>query len=266
MATTAFGFGIAGSLTHDIVREIAPRLEQAGFSTLWVNDTPDGDSLASLAVAAEVTSTLGLATGVIPVDRRPADEIIAAVRRLELPEQRLTIGIGSSTPPSPLRRIASSIDALHTGLSCDVMVGALGPKMRAVAVTRGDGVLLNWLTPAAARQAVEDMKQAVRERGGDSSRMALYVRTALGKHAQERLEAEAERYARIPSYAANFGRLGVRAIDTAVRSDTAEGIRDGVAGYDGTLDEIVVRAITANDTVGEYLELMEAVMEGKSRS
>lgn len=266
MATKALGFGIAGSLAHDIIREIAPRLEQAGFSTLWVNDTPDGDSLASLAVATTVTSTLRLATGVIPVDRRPADEIITTVRRLGLPEQRLTVGIGSSAPPSPMRRIASSIDALHAGLSCGVMVGALGPKMRAIAVTQGDGALLNWLTPGAARQAVEDKEQAVRERGGDHSRMALYLRTALGPLARERLEAEAERYARIPSYAANFSRLGVRAIDTAIRSDTPEGIRDGVARYDGTLDEIVIRAITTNDTVDEYLELIDAVIGERNRS
>lgn len=265
MVSTALSLGIAGSLAHDVVREIAPLLEQAGFSILWVNDTPGGDSLESLAVAAAVTSTLRLATGVISVDRRPADEIIAAVRRLELPEQRLTVGIGSSAPPSPLRRIASSIDVLHAGLSCDVMVGALGPKMRAIAVTQGDGALLNWLTPDAARQAVENKERAIRKRGAHGSRMALYVRTALGQPAHRRLEAEAERYARIPSYTANFRRLGVRAMDTAIRADTPEGLRDGVARYDGTLDEIVIRAITANDTVHEYLGLIEAAMDGRTR-
>lgn len=260
MATTALSFGIAGSLAHDVVREIAPLLEQAGFSTLWVNDTPDGDSLESLAVAAAATSSLRLATGVISVDRRSSDEIIATVGRLELPQPRLTVGIGSSAPPSPLGRIASSIDTLHAGLSCDVMVGALGPKMREIAVTRGDGVLLNWLTPDAARQAVQDMEPGNGKRGPDASRAALYVRTALGHPARKRLEAEAERYARIPSYAANFRRLGIQAIDTTIRSDAPEGIRAGVARYDGTVDELVIRAITANDSAEEYVELMEAAL------
>lgn len=259
MVTTQPSFGIAGALAHDIVRDIAPRLERAGFSTLWVNDTPGGDSLESLAVAEEVTSTLQLATGVISVDRRPADEIVAMVRRLNLPERRLTIGIGSSAPPSPLSRIASAIDTLHASLSCDVMVGALGPKMRAIAVTQGDGALLNWLTPDAAKQAVEDKDRTIAELGGRSSRMALYVRTALGGLARTRLDAEGQRYEGIPSYAANFQRLGVRAVDTTVRSDHPQGIRDGLARYDGTIDEVVIRAITANDTIDEYVALIDAI-------
>lgn len=266
MVTTATSFGIAGALAHDVVRHIAPRLEQAGFMALWVNDTPGGDSLESLAAAAEVTSTLRLGTGVISVDRRPAEEIIATVRRLRLPERRLTIGIGSAAPPSPLSRIAYSIAALHGALSCDVMVGALGPKMRALAVTRGDGALLNWLTPDAATQAVADKDRAIRECEGDGARMALYVRTALGEPARKRLVAEAERYEGIPSYAANFRRLGVRVVETAVGSDTREGIRDGLARYEGTLDEIVIRAITANDIVDEYLALLDAVMGDQTRS
>lgn len=255
---TEMSFGVAGALGHDVVRAIVPRLEGAGFATLWVNDTPGGDSLESLAVAAEVTTTLHLATGVISVDRRPQEEIIAAVLRLELPQSRLTIGIGSSAPPSPLSRIRDSIDGLRAGLSSKVMVGALGPKMRELAVTRGDGALLNWLTPDAARQAVVDRDHIV---GGSSARIALYVRTALGQAAARRLEAEAERYEDIPTYAANFRRLGVRAIETAVRSDSPGGIREGLARYDGIVNETVVRAITANDTVDEYLALIDAVMD-----
>lgn len=264
MTQSLLGFGIAGALDLAIVRSIAPRLEAAGFATLWVNDTPDGDSLRSLAAAAEVTTSLRLATGVISVDRRPAEEIISAVHHLALPQSRLIVGIGSSAPPSPLTRIESSIDALHGGLSSRVMVGALGPRMRKVAVTRADGALLNWLTPAAARSAAADMEETLAGSGGRPGYMALYVRTALGAAAGTRLKAEAERYEQIPSYAANFRRFGVQAIDTAIRADTPARIREGVARYDGTLDEIVIRAITANDAIDEYLELMEAVMGDRS--
>lgn len=261
MIRTRTSFGIASALNLDIVREIAPYLEQAGFVTLWVNDTPDGDALESLAVAAEVTRTLRLATGVISVDRRPAAEIIATFRRLHLPEQRVTIGIGSAAPPSPLSRIASSIDTIRARLSCDVMVGALGPKMRALAVTHGDGALLNWLPPDAARQAVDDKEHALESHGGDRARMALYVRTALGKAARDRLKGEAARYEGIPSYAANFRRLGVSAMDTAVASDLPGGVREGLARYSGVVDEVVIRAVTPNDTVEEYEALIDAVRD-----
>lgn len=265
MTQSVMGFGIAGALDPDVVRTIAPRLEEAGFTTLWVNDTPDGDSLKSLAAAAEVTTALRLATGVISVDRRPAEEIISGVHRLDLPQSRLIVGIGSSAPPGPLTRIESSIDALRAGVSCGVVVGALGPRMRSVAVTRADGALLNWLTPEAAESAMVEMEEALAGSGGRRGHMALYIRTALGDAAGARLEAEAQRYEGIASYAANFRRLGVRAIDTAVRSRSPEGIRQGLARYDGTVDEPVVRAITANDTADEYLELIEAVMDDRSR-
>lgn len=256
---TATGFGIAGALDHRVVREIAPVLEGAGFTTLWVNDTPDGDSLASLAVAAEVTTGLRLATGVISVDRRSPEAIIEAVERLGLPVPLLTIGVGSSAPPSPLGRIGEAIERFQASLACPVMVGALGPRMRRLGVTAGDGVLLNWLTPDAARQAVADKDEAIREHGGTDARTALYVRTALGEPAGERLRAEAHRYEGIPSYAANFRRLGVRGVDTAILATTPDGIRDGLAKYEGTVDEVVVRAITANDTLAEYLTLIEAI-------
>lgn len=44
---TALSFGIAGAVEHATVRALAPELERLGFHALWVNDTPQGDSLAS---------------------------------------------------------------------------------------------------------------------------------------------------------------------------------------------------------------------------
>ena len=66
----------------------------AGRDSFWVNDTPGADSLERLAAAACVTSRIRLGTGVIPLDRRPAGEIIARVRELALPTERLILGVG----------------------------------------------------------------------------------------------------------------------------------------------------------------------------
>jgi hypothetical protein len=73
------------------------------------------------------------------------------------------------------------------------------------------------------------------------------------------LEKEAARYAGIPSYAANFARLGFQALDSAVYGDTPAEIRAGLEVYMGTVDEAVVRAITPNDTLDEFLALVDAV-------
>ena len=79
----------------------------------------------------------------------------------------------------------------------------------------------------------------------------LYVRTIAEPDARAALEHEADRYGSVPSYAANFERLGIRAIDATI--DDAEGL----AAFD-VVDEVVLRAIT---TTGSLVELERFVEE-----
>ena len=64
------------------------------------------------------------------------------------------------------------------------------------------------------------------------------------------LEREAERYETVPTYAANFERLGIRAID-ATMTDAA-----GLAAFD-VVDEIVLRAITPTNSLDELERFVE---------
>ena len=266
MDVSDLGFGVAGALDHDVLQVVARRLEAEGFRTLWINDTPDGDSLPGLAAVAAETSRLRLATGVISIDRRPPDEIIDAVRHHQIPEARLILGIGGAAKPRPLARVEQALSALSTALKCRLMVGALGPNMRKLGAERSDGLLLNWLTPAGAREAVADRDRDAERAGKAGVEACLYVRTALGADAGVRLRQEAERYARIPSYRANFARLGVSAIDTTVAGESPADIRAGLDRYSGILDEVVVRAITADDTAEEYLRLIDAIVASSDRA
>ena len=260
MKVSELGFGVAGALNHDVLRAVARRLETEGFRTLWINDTPDGDSLKGLAVAAAETNRLRLATGVISIDRRPSHEIVDAVRRLRLPEDRLVLGIGGTAKPSPLSRVERAISELRSELECRVMVGALGPKMRKLGAERSNGLLLNWLTPDAARAAVADRDRDATRADREAIEACLYVRTALGARAGERMAREAERYATIPSYRANFERMGVAAIETTVAASSPGGIREGLDRYLGIVDELVVRGITASDSTYEYQGLIDAIV------
>lgn len=260
MKVSDLGFGVAGALDHDVLRVVARRLEAEGFRTLWINDTPDGDSLAALAVAAAETTRLRLATGVISIDRRPPEEIIDAVRGHRLPEDRLILGIGGAAKPRPLSRVEQALGALRSDLECRLMVGALGPKMRRLGAERSDGLLLNWLTPEGAREAVADQDRDAAGAAKTGVEACLYVRTALGREAGDRLRQEADRYGRIPSYKANFERLGVAAIDTTVAAESPAAIREGLDRYAGILDEIVVRAITPVDSADAYLRLIDAIV------
>lgn len=253
------GFGITGSLDHAVVRELAPRVEAAGFRTLWINHGGGGDSLASMEVAASVTTTLRLASGVIPVDRVPARDIVTTFRERELPEDRVVIGIGASAKPSPLTTIRQAASLLKAELPVPVMVGALGPKMRQAGVRETDGVLLNWLTPEGVRKAMEDKERDLADVPGKDAEIALYIRCAIGEAAYAVLKREADRYAGIPSYAANFERLGFAAIDSAVYAAEPGELREGLEPFVGAVDEPVMRAITANDSLREYLALIDAV-------
>jgi alkanesulfonate monooxygenase SsuD/methylene tetrahydromethanopterin reductase-like flavin-dependent oxidoreductase (luciferase family) len=259
MIQTSLGFGITGATDGVKVREIAQRAEELGISTLWINDTPGGDALEKLAVAATVTSRLHLASGVISVDRRPADQIVAAVRARKLPLDRLTIGIGSAARPGALRRVADSLEQLHAELEVGTVVGSLGPRMRRLGAERSNGLLFNWLPPGFAAETTSLMRQQASEAGNAPVMAATYIRTAMGKDALPRLKEEAARYGAIPAYAANFERLGITAMDSAVFAETAEGVRQGIAAFDGAVDHAVVRAITATETLDEYLRLLDAI-------
>lgn len=259
MKTSKLGFGIVGALDLDTVKAIASRAEELGIHSLWVNDTPGGDSLARLEVAASVTSSLRLATGVISVDRKPADEIIEEVRQRSVPLDRLTIGIGSAAPPSPLRRMEENLARLRDSLGAPVVVGSLGPMMRELGAERSNGLLFNWLTPEFALDTSNEMRTQAAAVGNAPVESATYVRTALGRDALPRLQKEAARYSAIPSYASNFHRLGITALETAVSGDIADEIVAGIGAFDGTVDHVIVRAITPTDDLDHYLRLLDAI-------
>lgn len=244
--------GIAATAGEQVARRIAPLLEDAGLGALWINETPGANALEVAAAAAGVTRRLRVATGVIPVDRRPAGELLADLARLDLPADRLTLGIGSGARRAgALELIRGAIDELRAAGAPAIALGALGPRMRRLAAERADAVVLNWLTPAAAADQADE-HHALDADG----RVVLYVRTAMLDEAVPRLEDEARRYGGFPSYAANFERLGFGPLDTVIRPGEA---RERVAGYLDAVDELVLRAVTPGNDPDAYVRFVEDV-------
>lgn len=252
-----FGFGITGKVPLEVVRELAPLVEQAGFSSMWFNHIPNGNAYSSMEAAAGVTSSLILGSGVTSIDSlMSANEIVEEVRTRKLPQDRIIIGVGANKPPSPLTSIRDGIDLLNKELAnVSVYVGALGPKMRALGVQHGAGVLLNWLTPEAAKSAMDDRRKDAPD---TDAKVALYVRCSLGEVNHDAIRSEAARYESFPSYASNFDRLGFRAMDAAVAVDSGEDLRNRLAAYQGVIDQPILRAITAEDTLEAYASLVES--------
>ena len=239
----AVSIGITGRTDAATVRTLAALIERLGFHALWINDIPGGDSLAGLRIAADATTTLGLATGVIPLDRRPVDTLDLR----GLPADRTVLGIGSGGARHPLALVRDGIAALRQATDAAVVVGALGPRMRRLAAEEADGVLLNWLTPDVAAEATAELR---RDAGARTARSILYVRTIAEEAARPALEAEAARYETVPSYAANFERAGIQAIDATVDDAARLGAFDVV-------DEVVLRAITPTGSLAELARFAE---------
>jgi alkanesulfonate monooxygenase SsuD/methylene tetrahydromethanopterin reductase-like flavin-dependent oxidoreductase (luciferase family) len=244
--------GVAAAIGPQMAAALAPAIEAAGFRALWVNDTPGADALALLEAAASVTSTLTLATGVIPVDRRSAASIAGDVRTRGLPQNRLRLGIGAGgLKKGALERVGAAASALRSELDAQVVVGALGPKMRHLAVADSDGVLLSWLTPEIARTQASEA-HAVSPR----AYVALYVRTALDPAAGAALYDEAARYASSPAYRANFERHGITAGQT-VLDPASEDLAQRLEDYRNGPDEVVLRVITPTGSLEDHLRFIE---------
>ncbi|WP_375387261.1 LLM class flavin-dependent oxidoreductase [uncultured Amnibacterium sp.] len=249
--------GVPGALGPEAVRALAPRVEAAGFAGLWLNDSTQGDSLTGLAAAAEATTRLRLGAGVIPVDRRPAQSVVADLRRTGVREARLTLGIGSGQLRSgAVDAVAAAVAVLRAETRAAVVVGALGPRMRRLGAEHADGVLLSWLPPDVAGEQAAELREAGRQAQGERPRISLYARAIVDEAARPVLEREAAQYASYPAYAAHFARLGVDALDTVLpRGD--EDLAAGVAAYRGAVDELVLRAITPTGSLDDLLAFVD---------
>jgi alkanesulfonate monooxygenase SsuD/methylene tetrahydromethanopterin reductase-like flavin-dependent oxidoreductase (luciferase family) len=251
-----FGFALFAGIAPDVIRACAREAETLGYDSFWVNHPGPIDGLAALAVGGRETKRVALGVGVIPLHTRGPEAIAEGVKAQGLPLPRLLLGVGSPNPQS-LARVRDGVAALRKSLQTRIVVAALGPKMCELAGEVADGVLFNWLTPAYARKATEWVREGARKAGRTPPRTYAYVRLALAEGA-DRLREESDRYAAIPAYAAHFERMNTKPIDTAILAARADAVPAAVAAWQGAVDEVVFRAITAKDTVDENLALVRA--------
>jgi alkanesulfonate monooxygenase SsuD/methylene tetrahydromethanopterin reductase-like flavin-dependent oxidoreductase (luciferase family) len=251
------GFALFAGISADVIKATARETEALGFASFWVNHPGPVDGLAALGVAARETRRGALGIGVIPLNTRGPQSIVEGVRANALPLDRLLLGVGSPNPGA-LTRVRTGVAELRAALGTRVIVAALGPKMCELAGEIADGVLFNFVTPEHARASAELVRAGARKAGRPVPALYSYVRVALGAASRARLQDEADRYGKIPAYAANFARMGVKPIDTTIMAETPAALRAAIARWDGVVDELVLRAITPADTVDETLALVRA--------
>jgi probable F420-dependent oxidoreductase len=149
------GIGIASSTPFtDDAREVADearQVEELGFATLWRSGV-----LPMVDVAVRATSCIPVATGIIPVSKVPAADVVSSYRDLERDHPgRFVVGLGGAHDAHPLATLNTYLDALD---EADVpqrvrVVAALGPKMLDLAHDRAIGAYPYLVTPAYAADA-----------------------------------------------------------------------------------------------------------------
>jgi alkanesulfonate monooxygenase SsuD/methylene tetrahydromethanopterin reductase-like flavin-dependent oxidoreductase (luciferase family) len=255
----SLGFGVTSTIDLDLVQRIAPAVEDAGCAFFWSNDIPGGSSFDVLGAAAGVTRDIDLANGVVPIDRVPAAEWPGRIDQAGLLGDRFWPGIGSGGIKHPLERMETAIGEVRDLTGRPVIIGALRTNMRRLAAERADGVLLNWLTPAAAAGRREEML-AIRERSGNEEPFmtAAFIRVAIGEESIARLRHEAAKYESFPSYTKHFAEMGVGAFETAVAAESVEEAAAGLVPFLEALDHAVLRCVVGVEDEASYLALVEA--------
>jgi alkanesulfonate monooxygenase SsuD/methylene tetrahydromethanopterin reductase-like flavin-dependent oxidoreductase (luciferase family) len=253
----ALGFALFAGTAPDVIRASAREAEALGYTSFWVNHPGATDGLAALGLAAGETRRVELGIGVIPLHTRGPESIAEGVHAQGLPPDRLLLGVGSPNPGA-LARVRAGIADLRSRLRTRLVIAALGPQMCRLAGEIGDGVLLNWVTPEYARRSADLVREGAAAARRPAPTIYAYVRLALGAAAHDRLLGEAKRYASVPAYGANFERMGVKPETTAIAAHNAPEIAPALAKWHGVVDQVVLRAITAADTVDETLALVRA--------
>ena len=193
--------------------------EQRGYHTAWVGETVASDAFVTMTVIASQTQTLGVASGVVPLQTRtPTTLAMGAATLARIAPGRIGLGLGLSSPVivgdwnglrySPaldqLREAVQIIRGLVAGerVSLEgkhyrvknvrlmapapspppkIILAALGPKALELAGEIADGALLNWISPDAVPASIRHLEAGAKKAGRslDGFEIAAFVRVSV---------------------------------------------------------------------------------------
>lgn len=251
------GFGIDASVPLDVAMEVAALVERAGYGSFWVNGSPHDGALSIIEGALERTG-LDVGVGVFPLPKICADDLVSEVRERALPQQRLSLGVGSARSPGALDEVRQAAHTLREQLDVTVATGAVGPRMMALAGEASDAVVLTWSFVAEVERARGILNESAHWAGRETPTVISFIRCALLPQAEEAVAERAGVYDAIPHYRKVFERNGLTAADTVVTGSNRAELLEGIQIEEAVLDMPVIRAIPADDTVDSLSELVLA--------
>lgn len=249
------GFGITSASRPDHVI-LGAELERLGYAEVWVNDTRRGDGVTALAELSAGTSRIGLAIGVVALSEHSPPAIRARLARLDTPPARLTLGVGAGASAS-LALVRDGVTELRSLLpGVPIAVAAVGPRMLGLAGEVADAVVATWALPERVPWIRERIAEGAALAGRKPPRLVLYLRTAVGAGARDRLRREMDRYAAYGRhYARAFDAQSDRLVGVAVESGDPRALAAALAPYRSQVDTLVIRGLPTDDTVAAWSEL-----------
>jgi alkanesulfonate monooxygenase SsuD/methylene tetrahydromethanopterin reductase-like flavin-dependent oxidoreductase (luciferase family) len=239
--------GVTAGLDPPVAAAFAARCAELGYGSLWSNDDPTNPGLDELARLAAGAPDLDLGVGVLPLDRYPPAKIAAEVDRLGLDPARLWIGIGSGRLRPALEPLRDAVAELRELLppTSRIVVGTMRPQLSRLGGEVADGVLLNWMLPAAAERARGWVQEGAEAAGRHAPVTATYVRVAVGPGAEQRLQHEEGRYRGFD--AAHFEAMDVPLGSVGVTGASRADVVAQLAPYRPTVDLAIVRVLADRD-------------------
>ena len=264
--------------------------EQHGYHDLWLPDAEGlQDPITFAAALGVATNKVRLCTGIVPVFNRPppllATAVVAAEQRAP---GRFVLGLGPSTNnmvdrwygleySKPLTRTRETIELLRKlfageksnyqgktlrskgfklketpSADVPILIGAIGPKMLALAGEIADGVLLNDFTPPDRfAWALEQIDHGAKRSGRRVEDLEIVKRRGiyLSDDTDAGLEYFREYigfYGAAPAYQQIMIRLGYGKTVDAIRQGYAD--RNRLAVKQAVSDEMVAHLFAFGDT------------------
>lgn len=252
--------------------------EEVGYSSFWTAETTGPEAFSVLSAAGAAAPSLDLGTGVLALQLRTPMLVAMAGATLQAlhPERDILLGVGISSPvvatrwhgqpysDRPLGQVREYVTLLRACLSGEkvdfagdhyqvkgfrlgvklgdrrpkIVVGALNPKMLAMAGELADGVLLNYLPASHVPWSVAQVRK------GGGAEIYAYVHAGVCEREEgiELARRDLFSYAVVDSYARSFERAGYADEVSAIREAHAAGDRAAAlaAVSDRMVDEIDV--------------------------
>jgi alkanesulfonate monooxygenase SsuD/methylene tetrahydromethanopterin reductase-like flavin-dependent oxidoreductase (luciferase family) len=247
------------STPGSLIPALAEQAETSGYRSLWVNHPPEEDGIGCLSAMAAATERITLGTAVIPISAVPPDAILRRIDETALPAERLRLGIGSGSGEHPLQRMAEAVAYLRERTPAEIVVGALGPRMRELGATMADAVLLGAVTPDLARAAAGEIREQAKAASRPVPGVYVNVMTGVGTAQLAELGESAAFMKGLPAYAAHFRRTGAGPEQTSIAADQLGDLPRLLEPWRDTVDEVVLVPVRA-DQAGPARELVDAAI------